>query len=65
MECEKRKGEGESEMRGDEKGTRGRKKMDYEWREGENMKNGEDGCSETRAEKRKKSKKKRIRDGGI
>lgn len=39
--------------------------MDYEWREGENMKNGEDGCSEMRAEKSKKSKKKRIRDGGI
>lgn len=27
--------------------------MDYEWREGENMSNGEDGCSETRVEKRK------------
>lgn len=27
--------------------------MDYEWRGGENMKNGEDGCSETRGEKRR------------
>lgn len=69
MGCEERKGEGELEMRGDERALEGGKKMDYEWREDENMKNGEDGCSETRGEKRKaeerSQRQKRIRDGGI
>lgn len=51
------------EARGHE---REREEMDYEWREGENMKNGVDGCSVTVGEKRQKSKEKKgIRDGGI
>lgn len=37
--------------------------MDYEWREGENMKNGEDRCSETRGEKRKGGDRSQRKNG--